>query len=73
MVAQDTGWTSALPSGEGLLAFTDTASAGAALREVAAAPARHSRAARELAEAHLSSAVVLPALLDAVGAAPVAA
>ena len=73
VVAQDTGWTSALPSGEGLLAFTDTASAAAALRDVAAAPARHSRAARELAEAHLSTAVVLPALLDAVGAAPVAA
>ena len=73
VVAQDPGWTGALPSGEGLLGFTDTASAAAALREVEADPARHSRAARELAEAHLSTAVVLPALLDAVSAAPVAA
>ena len=73
VVAQDTGWTAALPAGEGLLAFTDTASAAAALEEVAGDPARHSRAARELAEAHLSTAVVLPALLDAVGSTRAAA
>jgi hypothetical protein len=70
VVAQDTGWTAALPSGEGLLAFTDTASAAAALAEVAAAPERHARAARALAEEHLASDVVLPGLLDRLGARP---
>jgi len=64
VVAQDTGWTAALPSGEGLLAFSDTASAAAALAEVVAAPYRHARAARELAEAHLSAPVVIGPLLD---------
>jgi glycosyltransferase involved in cell wall biosynthesis len=69
VVAQDTGWTAALPQGQGLLAFHDTASAAAALAEVAGNPARHSRAAREVAEEHLSASVVLPALLDALGSA----
>ena len=73
VVAQDTGWTAALPAGEGLLAFSDTGSAVAALAEVAADPVRHARAARELAEEHLSAAVVLPRLLDALGAAHCAA
>jgi hypothetical protein len=73
VVAQDTGWTAALPAGEGLLAFTDTGSAVAALAEVAADPVRHARAARELAEAHLSASVVLPRLLDALGSASGAA
>lgn len=73
VVAQDTGWTAALPHGEGLLAFSDTASAAAALAEVAARPAAHGRAARELAEAHLDSAVVLGDLLDRLGAAARAA
>ena len=69
VVAQDTGWTAALPSGEGLLAFDDTASAAAALRAVTADPLRHARAARELAEAHLAADVVLGPLLDRLGAA----
>jgi hypothetical protein len=73
VLAQDTGWTAALPSGEGLLAFTDTGSAAAALAEVAGDPDRHCRAARDLAEAHLSAAVVLPALLDALGSTAAAA
>jgi len=68
VVAQDTGWTAALPSGDGLLSFTDTISAAAALAEVAAAPDRHARAAREIAEAHLSAPVVLGPLLDRLGA-----
>ena len=68
VVAQDTGWTAALPSGSGLLAFTDASSAAAALAEVAAAPDRHARAARELAEAHLAAPVVLGPLLDRLGA-----
>ena len=69
VVAQDTGWTSALPSGEGLLAFDDTGQALDALARVRSDPARHARAARELAESHLSSDVVLRRLLDRLGAA----
>jgi hypothetical protein len=68
VVAQETGWTAALPAGEGLLAFSDTASAAAALEAVGAHPGRHSRAARDLAEAHLAADVVLPPLLDRLGA-----
>jgi hypothetical protein len=73
VVAQDTGWTSALPSGEGLLAFTDTDTAVQALDAVSAAPRRHARAARAVAEACLDASVVLPPLLDALGASVLAA
>lgn len=73
VVAQDTGWTALLPHGEGLLAFADTSSAAAGLAEVAAAPARHGRVARELAEAHFDSRVVLGGLLDRLGTAERAA
>ena len=69
VVAQDTGWTAALPSGEGLLPFTDTGGAIEALAQVGAAPGRHGAVAREIAREHLSSTVVLGALLDRLGAA----
>ena len=69
VVAQQTGWSAALPSGAGLLGFTDEAGAIEALEQVGAAPARHASAARELACAHLDSSVVLGALLDRLGAA----
>ncbi len=68
VVAQDTGFGAHLPTGEGLLAFAGLDGAVEAVREVEAAYARHARAARALAEAHLDAAVVLPALLDRVGA-----
>jgi hypothetical protein len=73
VVAQETGWTATLPAGTGLLAFTDAAEATEALSQVAAAPGRHERAAREIAESYLASDVVLGGLLDRLGAAPVAA
>lgn len=69
VVAQDTGWTAALPSGQGLLAFDNTASAAAGLRAVTAEPRRHALAAREVAEAHLAADVVLRPLLERLGAA----
>lgn len=69
VVAQDTGWTTSLPAGEGLLAYCDTEQAVDALAQVTSAPARHSRAARDLAEAYLRSDVVLPRLLDRLGLA----
>ena len=69
VVAQQTGWSAALPSDEGLLSFTDTGEAVEALARVGAAPARHAAAARELAREHLASTVVLGALLERLGGA----
>jgi hypothetical protein len=64
VVAQETGWTSFLPSGEGLLPFADSAGASAAIEAVEADYERHARAARSLAEEHFDSDRVLGRLLD---------
>jgi hypothetical protein len=66
VVAQETGFSAHLPCGEGLLAFADAEGAAAAMEEVALDPARHGRAARALAEAHLDARRVLPRLLERV-------
>lgn len=70
VVAQDTGWTRHLPAGEGLLAFTDTDSAAAAVAEVLSDRRRHAKAARLLAEDLLDARLVLARLLDGAGVAP---
>ena len=67
VVTQDTGFSSVLPTGEGLLPFSDPDSALAALREVSASPARHGAAARRLAVEFFDARKVLPAMLDQVG------
>jgi len=66
VVAQETGFSRHLPMGEGLLSFATAAQAAAAMDEVAGDYARHSRAARELAESTLDSALVLGRLLERV-------
>jgi glycosyltransferase involved in cell wall biosynthesis len=68
VVAQDTGFDAALPTGAGLLSFADPDGAVAALEEVAASPREHARAARGLAEEHLDARRVLGRLLDRLGA-----
>lgn len=68
VVTQDTGWSKHLPAGVGLLAFDDLEGAADALRRVEADPARHSRAARRVAEEHFDSARVLASLLAETGA-----
>ena len=68
VVTQDTGWSKHLPEGEGLLAFEDVEGAAEALKRVESDPARHSRAARAVAEEHFDSARVLAALLAETGA-----
>ncbi len=68
VVAQDTGWSALLPSGEGLMAFTSLAEAAAALEQVSANPPYHGRRAREIAEEFFNSHVVLGNLLRTVGA-----
>ena len=64
VVAQDTGFGAALPTGAGLLAFADVDEAATAIEAVEADLDRHRRAAREIAAEHLDAARVLPALLE---------
>jgi hypothetical protein len=67
VVAQDTGFSDHLPVGSGLLAYHDVDGAVEALTSVTSDYARHSEAARGLAEEHFDSGRVLGGLLDAVG------
>lgn len=64
VVVQDTGFGRAIPTGEGVLAFDTPAQAADAIRAVAAAPARHARAAREIAGQYFDSDRVLTRLLE---------
>jgi hypothetical protein len=63
-LVQDTGWTSHLPSGDGLLAFSDMDDAIAGIDRINADYDRHARRAHEIARAHFDARVVLPAFLD---------
>ena len=64
VIAQDTGFPSQLPVGEGLFAFADAADAAAAVEAIAADYPRHRHAARAIAEASFDSCRVLPALIE---------
>jgi hypothetical protein len=63
-VVQDTGFSRHVPTGAGLLAFSNADEAVAALESLTADYDCHRRSARELAAAHFSSDVVLPPLLE---------
>jgi hypothetical protein len=67
VLAQETGFSRFLPTGEGLLAFSTVEQAAAAIDRLSADPERHSRAARDMAEDLLDSRVVLGRLLERVG------
>jgi ATP-binding cassette, subfamily B, bacterial len=67
VILQDTGFGMALPTGDGLFAFTDADEAVEALAAVQADPYRHRGAARELAREYLSHEVVLGDMLEHVG------
>ncbi|MHB2022732.1 MAG: glycosyltransferase family protein [Mycobacteriales bacterium] len=67
VVAQDTGWSALLSPKRGALPFSTTDEAEAAVREIEADPAGHSRAARELAAAYFDSGLVLGKLLSDAG------
>jgi hypothetical protein len=69
VVAQDTGFTTVLPVGEGLLAFTGLVDAAEGVEAVLADHGRHARAARALAEEHFAAQRVVARLLDRIGAA----
>ena len=69
VLAQDTGFPDALPTGDGLLAFSTLDEAVAGVEEIEARYNRHARAAREIAEEHLDARRVLGRLLDRAGVA----
>ena len=64
VVVQDTGFGGTIPVGSGILAFTTTEDAVAAIAEVAGGYDKHARAAHELAVEFFDSRKVLPRLLD---------
>lgn len=65
VVAQDTGFSRYMPTGEGLLAIDTEEEAIAGITDVRADHRRHARAARAIAEEHFDSARVLGRLLEA--------
>lgn len=64
-LVQDTGIRDLLPTGEGLLTFSDLDEAVAGAHDIARDPDRHRLAARQLAQQQFDSAVVLGRLLAA--------
>ena len=68
VLAQDTGFGAALPTGEGLLTFTTDVDVLSGLDAIDADYPRHRQAARALAERYFDSDRVLTRLLDRVGA-----
>ena len=68
VLAQDTGFSEAVPTGCGLIAFSTEDEAVAGLDVIGRNYDRHARAARELAEACFDSKRVLNRLLDEVSA-----
>lgn len=69
VLAQDTGFTSTLPSGEGLIPFATVDDVLAGVDELRGDYERHRRAARALAEDVFDSDKVLARLLREIGAA----
>ena len=69
-LVQDTGLAEEYRPGTGLIPFRSLDEAVAGAADVVADYAEHSRAARQLAEDHFGSDVVLGRLLEHVGAAP---
>jgi hypothetical protein len=65
VLAVNTGFTRWLPTGRGLFAFRDIREAATAVAEIDANYALHSRAAREIADAHLNSRSCLEDMIAA--------
>ena len=64
VVVQDTGFSSILPTGRGLHAFTTADEAAAAIEAIEANYAAEARAARDVALAHFDAPQVLPRLIE---------
>jgi hypothetical protein len=67
VVTQDTGFSSVLPTGEGLFAFNNTEEILAAFDAINTDYERHSRAARAIAEEYFRAETVLARLLEDLG------
>jgi hypothetical protein len=67
VIAQETGFSHFLPVGDGLLSFRTEDDAVVAIGELEGDYARHSSAARAIAEEHFDSSRVLTRLLEKVG------
>jgi hypothetical protein len=64
-IVQDTGFRSAIPAGEGILAFETLDEAAAAIERVRENPRRHAEAAHDAAATYFDSGQVLTQLLEA--------
>jgi hypothetical protein len=69
VLAQETGFSRHVPTGEGLLTFSTLEEAAAGVEEIARRPDLHARAARTLAEQYFDSDKVLGQLLQKLDAA----
>jgi hypothetical protein len=69
VIAQETGFSRFVPTGEGLFAFSSSDEVLAGIEELQSGYGRHAEAARFLAERHLDSDRVLGTLLERLGAA----
>jgi hypothetical protein len=67
VVAQDTGFSKVLPTGEGLFAFSNVEEAAAAVEMINADYPRHAKAARAIAEEYFEAGRVARALLNTIG------
>ena len=67
VIQQDTGFGNAIPTGEGVFAFSGLDDAAAAVEEINSDYPRHRRAAQEIARDYFSYDVVLGDMLDHVG------
>jgi hypothetical protein len=67
VVAQDTGFSNILPTGEGLFAFTSAEEALGAIDAINSDYAKHCRAARAIAEEYLRAETVAARLLTDIG------
>jgi hypothetical protein len=66
-VLQDTGFSEVVPTGEGILAFTDIEGAVRAVNEIEKDYSHHSAAARQIAERVFGHREVLGDLLRRIG------
>ena len=61
---QETGYSSALPVGQGLLTFKTLEEAVAAVQEIEGDYSRHAKAAREIADEYFDAETILANLLE---------
>ena len=64
VVTQETQWSKFIPSGLGVIAFSDLVSATDAIEQVIANYHDHSKAAKEIAQEYFDSNIVLTQMLQ---------